>query len=486
MTVDGDSSQERRYQPASTPSASAAPALSSAPALKDSNAELDVAKLRDQVIVLLTSWRAIAAVIMAIAAIVGITYSVIKYVEVTPLQLENAHLKSDLESSKNHFSQIEARLAQADSNARQIAASNVLPITTEPAAGASVIGNQLRLRWYYPKQHSPESYVVEVINVNLSNARVTTHSWQVPSPERHELNIRDFADMVGLNFWRVRPGIVGSISSPDDGWSRYSDFSLYLSTGDRITLTKHLLIGTHTLSYPTSFNCRNAQGNRDGFDIELIKWVSTRLALDPEFVDLEWTDLIPAVKRHDVDIACGSLTASKKRETDFNVRFSAGYLDTHQAFYSSKPVTQGFPANLKGAVVAVAPGSTNKDVAVYLSHKFGFTVKDDYPNYSQIYSDLDNGIVTFALFDSTLEASLAGGKYTQYGPLLDEYLTEFHRREFGRDSEQYAFVLSSEAADDGYLDKINAILSTPEARAYIETLKHKWLTAGASCPGVVD
>lgn len=372
-------------------------------------------KLSDQLAILVTSWQAVIAVITAIATIAGITYGVVKFVDLGPTERENTRLKTDIDAAQKQVSALQTQLAQAETSARQLAATSDIPVLIEPAAGASMISTQLRFTWNYPKSRPAQPYVVEVINIR--NGQVKIFPYQVPSPGKQELNIRNLNDLVGQNFWRVGTGTTASRDSLDHIWSRYGEFSFYLSTGDRIMDTKKLRIGTHTLNLPTPFNCRDNAGNRAGFDIELIRWISARLQLEPEFVDLNWEDLMPAVKRNDVDIACGSIGASKKRETKEGVKFSVGYLEAHMGFFGLRQ-KQNFPSDLSGATVAVAPGTTNREAAKFLEPRFGFKVKDDYPNYSSIYNDVDAGKVDFVVFDSILADLLSGGKYIRYGPLL--------------------------------------------------------------------
>ncbi len=78
------------------------------------------------------------------------------------------------------------------------------------------------------------------------------------------------------------------------------------------------------------FNFKNADGNLDGYDVDVAKGVAAIIGADLEFVCQKWDGMIPALlaNKFDVVVASMSITETRLKKMDFSqpYRISVGRL----------------------------------------------------------------------------------------------------------------------------------------------------------------
>ncbi|HTT11173.1 MAG TPA: amino acid ABC transporter substrate-binding protein [Burkholderiaceae bacterium] len=140
----------------------------------------------------------------------------------------------------------------------------------------------------------------------------------------------------------------------------------------RITQSQTLTLGFREDSKPFSY--RGANGNPDGYSVELCKRVAASLQSQLKLakLDLKWVPVtvatrIDAVKNGTVDLECGSTTRTLGREqlVDFS---NATWVDGG-SFVSPASAPLPHVPDLNGKRVAVIPGTTTETALKALSNR---------------------------------------------------------------------------------------------------------------------
>jgi len=200
--------------------------------------------------------------------------------------------------------------------------------------------------------------------------------------------------------------------------------------------------------------------------------------ISAEIVSFAWQDLLPRVADNTVDMIISSVTASKKRESDFQVIFGVGYYVTHQmllANQSEYEQSRSLFENIKNKRIGAVKGTTNERAAYYLANKCscGIDIKAEYVELIESKNALFKKEIDLLLTDDiwvTGQSNLA--TFKQYGPELDGFLADFYSTEYGRPREEYAIAFSRKGGDE-IMEVINDILKSDKAKLVVESAEAK-------------
>ena len=176
------------------------------------------------------------------------------------------------------------------------------------------------------------------------------------------------------------------------------------------------------------FNYRNANGELEGYDVDVAKGVGRIIGADLEFVCQEWDGMIPALlaNKFDLIVASMSITDERKTKIDFSTpyRFSVGQMvgrkDANLVLFddAGNPI----PENFKGVKVGLERATT-------YSNWFEAKLPDAdvlfYDNNEALYLDLQNGR-TDVIMTNPMKAYLKflskeeGSDFELVGPEVDD------------------------------------------------------------------
>ncbi len=146
------------------------------------------------------------------------------------------------------------------------------------------------------------------------------------------------SDFKGKLFWRAK--MLDSLGQkddfPQDGWSNPVGFEYYKDSMSRIRSTGILKVG---MNISNGFSIYKDQDQElKGFDLEIMNYLidfiktSEKLSkLELLKVPMDFIDMFPMVKSHQIDVAISGITKTKKREQEYNIQFSTPYCKTRQA-----------------------------------------------------------------------------------------------------------------------------------------------------------
>jgi polar amino acid transport system substrate-binding protein len=176
------------------------------------------------------------------------------------------------------------------------------------------------------------------------------------------------------------------------------------------------------------FNFKNADGELDGYDVDVAKGVAGLIGADLEFVCQQWDGMIPALLANKFDLVVASMSITDKRleKMDFSdtYRISVGRLvgrkDSGWELFddAGKPI----PANFAGLTVGLERATTYSD---WFENELPEAKVVLYDNNEALYLDLVNGR-TDMIMTNPMKAHLRflskedGAGYEFVSPQVDE------------------------------------------------------------------
>ena len=122
-----------------------------------------------------------------------------------------------------------------------------------------------------------------------------------------------------------------------------------------------LRIGTYFVNPPFEYL---SNGQRIGFEVDLMNEIARRLALTPVFVDTQWETILQQMQAGQYDAIVGGITITAEREK--SLAWSTPYMTTTLSIVVDRarsPQIRGI-ADLRAASVGVQAATTDYDVAV--------------------------------------------------------------------------------------------------------------------------
>ena len=212
--------------------------------------------------------------------------------------------------------------------------------------------------------------------------------------------------------------------------------------------------------YPPFENIEN--GELEGFEIDLAKAVAEQMGLEPNFVQMQFDTIIPAIAaggQGDVGMSGFSVDPDRAKEIDFTESY---YIDDQAvAVMQNSGITEENAAtalNAAGMIIAVQTGTTGE---AYVQENFPNATVQGYGNSTDCFAAMQSGQANAVCTNLAVVQRMID---TAYGDaqIVIEVAT----------GEEYAAVV---AQDNPELTKqINEALKALEENGTIEELTNKW------------
>jgi polar amino acid transport system substrate-binding protein len=237
-----------------------------------------------------------------------------------------------------------------------------------------------------------------------------------------------------------------------------------VDAGDALTRVQDrgtLIVGTAPFYAP--FESTNEQTKEiEGFDVDMMTEIASRMGVEIEFVPSEWQGLLGGLEKGDFDVIVSAMT--EKEAAEGNVEFSQVYYDLPDVIIvaSGNPKSIEGKNDLTGMVVGVQTGSGAEMLAEELEPEVGFSELRKYELTQDAMNDLKAGRIdaviaghTFAIEQSKIDPSFEVGDQ----PLETSGLVGVFKNGSGSLVDEFDTQLEAIKADGTY-----------------DTLVKKWLT----------
>lgn len=192
-------------------------------------------------------------------------------------------------------------------------------------------------------------------------------------------------ELSGEVSWRV--GIRQKNPEKTNKWSKWESFFFYGSSLDMIKKRGEVRVGVDS-GYEGRFIRFDKEDKKlKGYDIEIAETIVKNLEIDtetnkplrPVFYGYDWSRLLGAPRRHEVDMIIGMISKNKSREDEYGLLSSVSYLDTCQSFAclsdpkkcpeKCKEVHSKINTieHLKGKTLVIQEGTTARKIAKKLA-----------------------------------------------------------------------------------------------------------------------
>lgn len=417
-----------------------------------------------------------------IVSLVSAIYAVMQFIEIKPLQAQNADLKQTITALETSNQSVKSQLDRLRQQYAELIGTTDQPVLIFPSDRSSVIGMEQPFLWDYKRHESTSGYIMEIRDLSSSAQPAVKVNVVRPETKRMHYSFEKENAISGEYLWRIRPGqFAGGKEIGQGPWSHTNIFSVYKTVTDRIRMTGKLIVATTPTSYD-AFVSSDGSDQYAGFEVELVDWLAAQLgqsmrlpqALMVEVKEVPWTKMFNIMQNGEADIAIRSITRSISREKEYpNLRFSKGYQQNHQILVQIRKEGT-FPDSLNGAIVGVKENTINEKAARYLSLKYKFKVDASYVAYGDLYQALREGRINFALVDSTLATKFLNKQVSQFGQSLDTVLKPFYLRELGQENEEYAVLIHESNPKDDLRKVLDGILNSEAYKAFSATLRGKY------------
>lgn len=215
----------------------------------------------------------------------------------------------------------------------------------------------------------------------------------------------------------------------------------------------------------------------EGFDVDLVDAIAQKLGLTPEWQQVQFDTIIPAVKQGDtVDLGVSSFTITDERLQE--VDFSEPYMDSNQAIVMQKSVVASIPGYDASQDIA---GSERLDaVKAYLDAE-GMNIAVQSGTTGEAWSEENLTKATTVPLADTIQC-LTGLQSGLYNAVIADYpVMAYYCQESYTDlevvsaiptGEQYGIVISK---DNPELKKaVDQALAELESDGTIAKLQEKW------------
>ncbi len=154
-----------------------------------------------------------------------------------------------------------------------------------------------------------------------------------------------------------------------------------------------LRIGTYFVNPPFEYL---EQGNKVGFEVDLMHAIAQELGLEPLFVDTHWETILGELRRGRYDCIVGGITITPAREKV--LAWSAPYLTTTLSLIVNGARTPAIQSivDMKNAVIGVQAATTDYDAALAMRKRGGIGRIAIYrfDRIEQAMADLEAGRIT--------------------------------------------------------------------------------------------
>ena len=210
-----------------------------------------------------------------------------------------------------------------------------------------------------------------------------------------------------------------------------------------------------TGQYPP-FNFINANGDLDGFDIDIANAIAQEMGVEAEPVTTAWDGIIGGLESKRFDMIIGSMAVTPERLE--KVAFSDPYYYDGAQFFVPVDSTIGSIEEVDGGTVGVVTGTTFHDA---------LSEMDNVGEIMQFESDVDNFM---ALGQGRMEGLVTGKFVGLQAP--EKYDVQIQPAGSMLYSEKIAIAIRQE--DEELLDKVNEALATIVDNGTYDEISNKW------------
>lgn len=227
---------------------------------------------------------------------------------------------------------------------------------------------------------------------------------------------------------------------------------------DAIKQAGVIKVGT-SADYPP-FESVDANGNKVGFDVDLMTEIAKRLDVKLEWVDMPFDSLIAAVQEGKIDASISSFNYSEER--DQTIDFSDAYYTSEDAF----TVADGFagtiakPEDVAAYKVGVQTGTTQDGWLTDTLVTPGLLAEDNlfrYDRVDQAMLDLQNGRIDVMMSDYVPAQALAkqlGGLNIVYHGVLSSGPINIVIPDGDKELQQAINDIIKQLQDEGFIDNL--------------------------------
>lgn len=156
-----------------------------------------------------------------------------------------------------------------------------------------------------------------------------------------------------------------------------------------------LAVGVFTANPPWQF--RNAEGEFEGFEVDLVMEIGKRLSREIEFTGMDFKGLFSAVASGRADMAISSITITEERLQSLS--FAQPYYDSDQALAVGAESEIAGTSDLAGKTVGVVSASTGDIWSRENRDELGLSDLRGYPGINEALLDLNAGRIDAFISD---------------------------------------------------------------------------------------
>ncbi|MBN1857788.1 transporter substrate-binding domain-containing protein [Candidatus Bipolaricaulota bacterium] len=216
------------------------------------------------------------------------------------------------------------------------------------------------------------------------------------------------------------------------------------------------------------FSFINAQGDAEGFDVDVVRWIAEEMGFALEIVPVDWDAIVPTLKLGTIDLIASGMTITQERLEQ--VAFTDPYWSIELAVVVRETIgSNGEPVNEKnlftaiqaGQRVGVQRGTTSQSWLEENVIAQGIAVEVVlYDNFLLALDDLEIGRITSAVMDEpTALSAISGSSLAVAGTIAT--------------GEIYGYAVRTD--DSELLTLLNEGLRRIQASSAWDELVAKWL-----------
>lgn len=217
-------------------------------------------------------------------------------------------------------------------------------------------------------------------------------------------------------------------------------------------------------AYPTNppFEFKNAQGQFEGFEVDIVTEAAKRAGLTPEFADYGFQALFSGISSGRIDVAISSITITPERLQSLS--FTQPYYDSDMGVAAKVDSEVKGLADLKGKTVGVLSGSTGDTWVKANQEQHGIGEVKGYDTQQQMLLDLNAGRVDAVVSD------IPGMEYSF------TQMKGMEVKERIKTGEQYGLMMGK---DHPLLPKLNDAITQMKKDGTLAELHKKWFGTDA-------
>jgi len=217
-------------------------------------------------------------------------------------------------------------------------------------------------------------------------------------------------------------------------------------------------IGTEG-AYPP-FNNLTADGQLEGFDIDIAKALCEEMKAECTFVTQDWDGIIPALQAGKFDAIIASMSITEER--DQQVDFTNPYYTNSLVVIAPKDtdISAPTPEGLAGKVIGAQGSTVGAD---YVSDQFKESELKLYPTQEELYLDIGSGRVDAAIGDVGVMGTFLT---TEDGACCKQIGDPFYKED--------KIAIAVRTGEQELIDKFNAAIDAIRANGEYQKISEKY------------